>query len=72
MAGNKRSFKQWQVNINYYGTEVLLNREYFYVHRYDMSCDRSEYEDKFCWDYWVDLACAQSIGKLPVMWKKGD
>jgi len=52
--------KDWQVNINYYGIEVLLTREYFNVKEsskdFDEFCDEPE---NLTWEEWLTTAKAQ-------------
>ena len=54
--------KQWQVSDNWYGTEVLLSREYFNVKEWGEFDEFGEAaEDELTFDYWLNVAKEQSF-----------
>lgn len=71
--------KNWQVSQNYYGTEILLDKNYFNVKEWGNFEDDFYFEDeekKQTFDYWLEVAEAQSLkdedGSFmnPVKWEK--
>lgn len=52
--------KDWQVDINYYGCEVLLTKEYFTVKEWGNFEEFDENLDNLEWSSWVEVARAQS------------
>lgn len=63
--------KNWQVDINYYGIEVILNKDYFNVKEWgDFSDNFADTEDFLSWDTWVKVAKQQEEAGNLVRWKK--
>lgn len=53
--------KDWQVDQNYYGNEVLLNKEFFLPKKWDdFSLEFGYEEDNLNWEEWLNTAIAQS------------
>lgn len=53
--------KDWQVDQNYYGNEVLLNKEFFIPKKWgDFSLEFEYEEDNLNWEEWLNTAIAQS------------
>mgnify|MGYP000359422801 CR=1 FL=1 len=53
--------KDWQVDQNYYGNEVLLNKEFFIPKKWgDFSLEFGYEEDNLNWEEWLNTAIAQS------------
>lgn len=53
--------KDWQVDQNYYGNEVLLNKEFFVLKKWgDFSLEFGYEEDNLNWEEWLNTAIAQS------------
>lgn len=53
--------KEWQVDQNYYGNEVLLNKEFFIPKKWgDFSLDFEFEEDNLNWNEWLNTAIAQN------------
>ena len=53
--------KEWQVDQNYYGNEVLLNKEFFIPKKWgDFSLDFEFEEDNLDWNEWLNTAIAQN------------
>lgn len=52
--------KNWQVNINYFGCEVLLTKEFFNVKNWGEFSDFGEEKENLEWSTWVDVAKAQN------------
>lgn len=53
--------KEWQVDQNYYGNEVLLNKEFFIPKKWgDFSLDFEYEEDNLDWNEWLNTAIAQN------------
>lgn len=49
--------KSWQVSSNYFGNEVLLNKEFFQVKEWgDFSNEFGSNEENLIWDTWVEIA----------------
>lgn len=60
--------KDWQVDINYFGNEVMLAKEFFDVKVWG-NHEAFETNDKNCeWNTW--LAAAKEQKNTPVKWKK--
>lgn len=60
-AENVVFLKDWQVDQNFYGTEVLLTKEYFVPKKWgDFSDDFGYEEDNLSWDTWLEAAKEQS------------
>lgn len=52
--------KDWQVDQNYYGNEVLLTKEYFNVKEWgDFSDEFDSIEENLCWETWLNTAKEQ-------------
>ena len=52
--------KSWQVSQNYFGNEVLLNREYWNVKEWgDFSDEFDEEEENYNFDAWLSVAKMQ-------------
>lgn len=52
--------KDWQVDINWYGVQVLLTKEYFNAKEFGCWEDFWEAEDgQLEWNYWLELAKEQ-------------
>lgn len=51
--------KDWQVDQNYYGNEVLLTKEYFNVKEWGSFDDFGEEPKNYDWNTWVEAAKAQ-------------
>lgn len=53
--------KEWQVDQNYYGNEVLLNKEFFIPKKWgDFSLVFEFEEDNLDWNEWLNTAIAQN------------
>lgn len=53
--------KDWQVDQNYYGNEVLLSKEFFSPKKWgDFSLEFGYEEDNLNWEEWLNTAIAQS------------
>ena len=52
--------KNWQVDINYFGCEVLLTKEFFNVKNWGEFSDFGEEKENLEWSTWVDVAKAQN------------
>nr|DAL74857.1 MAG TPA: hypothetical protein [Caudoviricetes sp.] len=52
--------KSWQVNNNYYGTEVLLTREYFNVKEWGEHEDFDEEPENLDFNTWLETAKEQN------------
>lgn len=64
--------KNWQVSQNYYGTEVLLNKEFFNVKEWGEWDDFGEIPENLEWAEWVNTAKEQQEAGNTVSWKKED
>lgn len=68
--------KDWQVNQNYFGNEVMLTKQYFNIKEWGDFDDFDDSEDYMNWDKWVAAAIEQDSksedgGKVrPVKWEK--
>lgn len=52
--------KEWQVDKNYYGNEVLLNKEFFIPKKWgDFSSEFEYEEDNLDWNEWLNTAIEQ-------------
>ena len=52
--------KNWQVDINYFGCEVLLTKEFFNVKNWGEFSDFGEEKKNLEWSTWLDVAKAQN------------
>ena len=52
--------KSWQVDINYFGCEVLLTKKFFNVKNWGEFSDFGEEKENLEWSTWVDVAKAQN------------
>ena len=52
--------KSWQVNNNYYGTEVLLTREYFNIKEWGEHEDFDEEPENLDFNTWLEAAKEQN------------
>lgn len=52
--------KNWQVDINYFGCEVLLTKEFFNVKNWGEFSDFGEEKENLEWSTWLDVAKAQN------------
>lgn len=68
--------KSWQVSDNYFGIEVLLNKEYWNVKEWGEFDEFGEDAENLEWDAWLEAAKAQSgvdedgFKINPVKWEK--
>lgn len=62
--------KDWQVEQNFYGNEVLLNKEYFNVKKWGQHEDFSPNSENHKWETWVRIARKQEAAGNKVRWKK--
>lgn len=60
----------WQVNCNWFGTEVLLNRQYFNVKEFGMHEDFSEDSNNCNFETWLETAEEQEKVENLVKWSK--
>ena len=51
--------KDWQVDRNYYGNEVMLTKEYFNVKEWGDFSDFGEEPENLKWETWLDTAKEQ-------------
>lgn len=52
--------KNWQVDINYFGCEVLLTKDFFNVKNWGEFSDFGEEKENLEWSTWLDVAKAQN------------
>ena len=63
--------KEWQVEENYYGFEVLLNREYFNIKKWGTHEDFAEADEKeLTFEKYLSLAKTQEDDNNQVQWRK--
>lgn len=69
--------KSWQVNVNYFGNEVLLQKDFFNVKEWGNHDEFSEIPENLNWETWVNVAKAQEasideegLRNNYVLWKK--
>lgn len=60
--------KDWQVNRNFFGNEVLLDKPYFNPREFGTFEGFGENPEALTWEYWVNVALAQEGHE--VRWKK--
>lgn len=61
--------KDWQVSENWYGNEVLLNKEYFNVKESNRTFDDfDENDEALTWEHWVEVAKSQQDAGTEVRW----
>lgn len=51
--------KDWQVNKNFYGNEVLLNKDFFNVKEWGEHQDFSDEDEALMYEYWLKVAQEQ-------------
>lgn len=61
--------KQWQVSINWYGNEVLLNRDYWQVKQWGEHDLFIEDKTQLSFDSWLNVAREQETNNNEVKWK---
>lgn len=62
--------KEWQVNQNYYGNEVMLNKPYFNVKKWGNHLDFGKDSENLKWETWLDVAKRQQDAGNQVKWEK--
>ena len=63
--------KEWQVSSNYFGNEVVLDRNYFEVKTWgDWSNDFENNEEALNFDFYVNIAKEQEANGNKVLWAK--
>lgn len=68
--------KDWQVDQNYFGNEVILTKEYFLVKEWGNFDEFEESPENLTWEKWLSIANSQSevdefgLPKTPVEWTK--
>lgn len=63
--------KDWAVDDNYYGIEVMLDKQYFNVKEWGSFADfDTADEDELCWDHWLGIAKAQRDAGNQVRWTR--
>lgn len=64
--------KDWQVNRNYYGNEVILDREYFNAKKWGEHYEFGESEngEELTFDHWKKTAELQEEAGTKVEWQK--
>lgn len=68
--------KDWQVNQNYFGNEVILTKEYFLAKEWGNFDEFEESSENLTWEKWLSIANSQSevdefgLPKTPVEWTK--
>lgn len=63
--------KNWQVSQNWYGNEVLLNKEFWNVKEWgDFSVDFFEEPENYDFETWAKTAKEQEEAETTVMWAK--
>lgn len=63
--------KDWQVSKNYYGNEILLDKNYFDVKvwgNHELFFD-SETGEEFCFEHWLETARIQQNANNEVKWE---
>lgn len=51
--------KHWQVSVNFYGNEVVLDKKYFNVKEWGDFKEFTENKDELSWESWLNTAIAQ-------------
>lgn len=62
--------KDWQVNINYFGCEVLLTKEYFNVKEWGTWKSFGDEPQNLEWAEWLRVAKLQQDAETVVKWEK--
>lgn len=62
--------KDWQVNINYFGCEVLLTKEYFNVKEWGTWESFGDEPQNLEWAEWLRVAKLQQDAETVVKWEK--
>lgn len=62
--------KDWQVNINYFGCEVLLTKEYFNVKEWGQWESFGDEPQNLEWAEWLRVAKLQQDAETVVKWEK--
>lgn len=62
--------KDWQVNINYFGYEVLLTKEYFNVKEWGTWESFGDEPQNLEWAEWLRVAKLQQDAETVVKWEK--
>jgi hypothetical protein len=52
--------KEWAVSDSYYGTEVLLSKDYFTVKEWGDFPDYAENDQNLSWEHWLETAKLQA------------
>lgn len=51
--------KDWAVDMNYYGNEILLTKEFFTVKEWGDFPDYADNDENLNWEHWVEVARSQ-------------
>lgn len=63
--------KDWAVSINWYGNEVLLDKNFFNVKESTREFEDFDEEPEHCnWEHWLDVAKIQRDADNRVIWAK--
>lgn len=63
--------KDWQVSSNYYGNEVLLNKDFFNVKEWgDFSNNFMDEPEHCTWEHYLSVAKEQAAAENMVKWAK--
>lgn len=62
--------KDWQIDFNYFGNEVLLTKQYFNIKEWGNHDEFSDNEEALNWEYWLNAAKAQNEEKHFGEWRK--
>ena len=62
--------KEWQVDQNWYGNEVVLDKNYFVVKEWGDHQDFFENEEALNFEYWLETAKVQQDADNAVCWRK--
>lgn len=62
--------RDWQVNRNYYGNEVILDKNYFVVKEWGNHSEFSIDDEPTGFEHWVTVAKAQADAENIVKWAK--
>ena len=62
--------KDWQVNRNYYGNEVILDKNYFVVKEWGTHYDFFENDEATQFEYWVTIVKELVAAENEVRWAK--
>ena len=60
--------KDWAVDSNWYGTEVMLTKRYFSVKKWGSHDDFMENEENLNWDAWLNVAKEQQAHDNLARW----